>query len=128
MRYLIDVNIVLAVLLEAHTEHHRAEKWLAGLAATDEVVLCPHVELGFLRVALAGKYLVDLTLAKRVLAGFVPGKARLGFVADASRVVDLPAWVKTPAAIADGHLMNVATAYGAKLATLDKGIPGAVVI
>ena len=128
MKYLIDVNIALAVLITGHTEHRRAEKWLVSLSATDEVLLCPHIELGFVRVALLGKYIPEMATAKKVLAGFVPGKAKLGFVSDSSRVKDLPTWVKTGAAIADGHLLNVAEAHGAKLATMDEGIPGAFVI
>lgn len=128
MKYLIDVNIALAALITGHSEHARAEKWLGGLAPTDEVLLCPHTELGFVRVALLGKYINEVATAKKVIAGFVPGKARLAFVSDGSRVKDLPGWVKTAVAVADGHLLNVAEAHGARLATMDEGIPGAFVI
>lgn len=128
MKYLIDVNIALAALIAGHSEHERAEKWLGGLAVSDEVLLCPHVELGFVRVALLGKYINEMATAKKVIAGFVPGKARLVFVPDASRAKDLPPWVKKAAAVADGHLLNVAEAHGARFATMDEGIPGAWVI
>jgi predicted nucleic acid-binding protein len=37
----------------------------------------------------------------------------------------LPAYVKTPAQLTDGHLIALAAAHGAKLATLDSKIPGA---
>lgn len=128
MKYLIDVNIALAALIAGHSEHERAEKWLGGLAVSDEVLLCPHVELAFVRVALLGKYINEMATAKKVIAGFVPGKARLVFVPDASRAKDLPPWVKKAAAVADGHLLNVAEAHGARFATMDEGIPGAWVI
>ena len=128
MKYLIDVNIALAALIAGHSEHGRAEKWLGGLAVSDEVLLCPLVELGFVRVALLGKYINEMATAKKVIAGFVPGKARLVFVPDASRAKDLPPWVKKAAAVADGHLPNVAEAHGARFATMDEGIPGAWVI
>ncbi|MEY2879469.1 MAG: hypothetical protein RLZZ15_1849, partial [Verrucomicrobiota bacterium] len=40
----------------------------------------------------------------------------------------LPAWVQTPAQTTDGHLLALAARHGAKLATLDTGIPGALLI
>ena len=40
----------------------------------------------------------------------------------------LPAWVQTPAQTTDGHLLALAAKHGAKLATLDTGIPGALLI
>ncbi len=66
MKYLIDVNIALAALIAGHSEHGRAEKWLGGLAVSDEVLLCPLVELGFVRVALLGKYINEMATAKRL--------------------------------------------------------------
>ena len=40
----------------------------------------------------------------------------------------LPAWVQTPAKTTDGHLLALAAKHDAKLATLDTGIPGALLI
>ena len=40
----------------------------------------------------------------------------------------LPAWVRTPAQTTDGHLLALAQAHAARLATFDAGIPGATLI
>jgi hypothetical protein len=56
--------------------------------------------------------------------------SRIGFafVADALDASRLPRWVKTPKQVTDGHLVQLAKANGAVLATLDRNIPGAFVI
>jgi len=49
----------------------------------------------------------------------------LEFLPDGSDISALPAWVRSPAQTTDGHLVQLANANGAVLATLDAGIPGA---
>jgi hypothetical protein len=50
------------------------------------------------------------------------------FIADDHDVSHLPAWVKAPKQTTDGHLVKLASANGAVLATLDSKIPGAYFI
>jgi hypothetical protein len=50
------------------------------------------------------------------------------FLADSNDISALPAWVKSPAQTTDGHLLQLASANGAVLATLDERIPGAFLI
>jgi hypothetical protein len=38
------------------------------------------------------------------------------------------AWANSPAQVTDGHLLQLAIAHGAVLATLDERIPGALLI
>jgi hypothetical protein len=52
----------------------------------------------------------------------------LGFISDGNDISALPAWVKSPAQITDGHLVQLTSANGAFLATPDEGIPGAYLI
>jgi hypothetical protein len=52
----------------------------------------------------------------------------LEFLPDGNDISALPAWVKAPAQITDGHLLQLAKTNGAVLATLDTGIPGAYLI
>jgi hypothetical protein len=52
----------------------------------------------------------------------------LTFLSDGNDISALPAWVKSSAQITDGHLLQLASANEAVLATLDKGILGAFVI
>jgi hypothetical protein len=47
------------------------------------------------------------------------------FLADGHDISHLPAWVKTPKQTTDGHLLQLASANAAVLATLDEKIPGA---
>jgi hypothetical protein len=53
---------------------------------------------------------------------------RFELVADDHDLSNLPTWVKTPKQITDGHLLELARANGAVLATLDARIPGAYFI
>jgi len=43
-------------------------------------------------------------------------------------ISSLPQWAKSPAQTTDGHLVELAKAHSAVLATLDEGIPGAFLI
>jgi len=52
----------------------------------------------------------------------------LKFIADEHDVSHLPAWVRAPKQITDGHLSKLATANAAVLATLDESIPGSYLI
>jgi hypothetical protein len=49
----------------------------------------------------------------------------LTFVQDSHDISHLPAWVKTAKQTTDGHLLQLASANGAVLATLDEKIPRA---
>jgi hypothetical protein len=40
----------------------------------------------------------------------------------------LPAFARTPGKLTDGHLLELARKHGAMLATLDAGIPGALLL
>jgi hypothetical protein len=52
----------------------------------------------------------------------------LKFIPDEHDVSHLPAWVRAPKQIGDGHLRKLATANAALLATLDESIPGSYLI
>jgi len=52
----------------------------------------------------------------------------LEFLPDGCDISALPAWIKSPAQITDGHLVQLASTNGAVLATLDAGIPGAFLV
>jgi hypothetical protein len=52
----------------------------------------------------------------------------LAFIPDQHDVSCLPAWVRSPKQITDGHLSKLASANSAVLATLDESIPGSFLI
>jgi hypothetical protein len=74
-------------------------------------------------------YGLSVTQARTLLLGMKANAAQpLTFLSDANDISSLPAWVKSPAQTTDGHLLQLASANGAVLATLDEGIPGAFLI
>jgi hypothetical protein len=50
------------------------------------------------------------------------------FLGDGLDVSQLPNWVKTGNQTIDGHLIQLASAHNARLATLDVKVPGAFLI
>ena len=47
MKYLLDVNLLLAVIWENHSRHAEAFAWVEDKS----ILLCPLAELGFLRIS-----------------------------------------------------------------------------
>ena len=129
MIYLLDVNALLALAHDAHVHHQRAERWVATLRRADRLATCSVTELGFVRVAPQARLSPDLSAARDLLVRLA-GSTRPRFIrlADDLGAESLPAWVKTPAQTTDGHLVALAVARAARLATLDDGIPDSLVI
>lgn len=130
MRYLLDVNALVAFGHTDHLFHARVVKWAATVAGHDipEFATCPITELGFVRV-MSQVYGVSIVEAKALL-GAVKEYDGLDFefVADDHGASRLPSWVFGAKQTTDGHLLGLASANGCVLATLDEKIPGAFVI
>lgn len=131
MKYLLDVNVLVALGFVDHEFHEAAVRWVSTLGTEDSVLYTsPLTELGFLRVlSQAAEY--GLTVAEaRVLLGRVQASSPVPweFMADDQDASQLPSWVRTPKQVNDGHLAQLAKAKGAQLATFDRGIPGALLI
>lgn len=82
-----------------------------------------------MRVAPQARLSPDVVRA-RALLGLLKQSRRPVFIllADALGVDALPTWVTLPAQTTDGHLLALAAAHRALLATCDGGIPGAEII
>jgi len=132
VKYLLDVNALVALGFLEHEFHERVARWVRNLAVTGppELATCSITELGFVRV-----------LAQAPQYGFTVGQAcdllqrlkatrRVNFtlIPDAQDISHLPRWVKTAKQTTDGHLAQLADANGAILATLDRRIPHAFLI
>jgi len=132
MKYLLDVNVLVALGFLHHEFHERVARWIHGLASkgVPHLATCSITELGFIRVLVqAPQYGVTISQARDLLLRLKAAEAlRFTFIPDAHDVTHLPGWVKTAKQIADGHLAQLAKANGAMLATLDRGIPGAFLI
>lgn len=132
MKYLLDVNALVALGFLQHEFHERVARWMRHSASREvpEFVTCSITELGFIRVlAQLPQYDLTISQARTLLLRIKAGKSlRFTFIPDDHDVSHLPGWVRTPKQTTDGHLAELAKAHGAILATLDRGIPGALLI
>lgn len=129
-RYLLDVNALVALGFEEHEFFERVVTWVQGLrSGEDEFATCATTELGFLRVVALPQYVGSIEESKASLRR-LKSSSRIPFlfVTDDHGAEKLPGWVKMPKQVTDGHLVQLARAHGAVLATLDRNIPGAFVI
>jgi predicted nucleic acid-binding protein len=129
MKYLLDVNALVALGILHHEFHSRIASWLSSQRSA-KLLTCSITELGFVRiVAQAAEYGLSPRQARDLLLQMKAHQAlRLTFIPDANDISKLPAWVKTPRQTTDGHLFELAAANGAELATFDRGIPRAFLI
>jgi uncharacterized protein len=129
MRYLLDVNALVALGIFHHGFHDRANAWITSQEGAHWLT-CSITELGFARViAQTPDYGFTVQQARTLLLGLKKnGKLIFTFLPDGNDLSLLPAWVKTPKQTTDGHLVQLASANGALLATLDAGIPGGFLI
>jgi hypothetical protein len=129
MNYLLDVNALVALGFSHHEFHARVATWIRA-ARFPPLATCSITELGFVRVlAQAPGYGLTVLQARTLLDRMKRSRAvSHTFIPDDQDISRLPAWVKTPKQITDGHLVQLAGAHGAVLATLDERIPGAFVI
>lgn len=129
MRYLLDVSALIAYGFRRHDFHDRVGAWIRS-RKVDRFLTCSITELGFVRVlGNIRTYGMDVAHAKSMLQELKAWKAfPLEFISDENDISFLPNWVKSPAQTTDGHLVQLAIAKDAILATLDEGIPGAFLI
>jgi toxin-antitoxin system PIN domain toxin len=133
VRYLLDVNTLVAWGWSDHTEHERAAAWIGAARKRRGVKLCTSAipELGFVRVSMqrsGGR--ITVREAAETLAGMLSslGKAHL-FLPDArSSTTHWPAWCRQSPQTTDAHLLQLAASHGTELATMDAGTPGAFLI
>ena len=132
MKYLLDVNSLLAFGVLDHEFHGRVAKWIASLAekGIPEVASCSITELGFVRVlGQAQQYGSSVPEARSLLLELKNNKhIHWSFIPDEHDISHLPKWAKSPGQTTDGHLVVLAKANAAVLATLDRRIPGAFFI
>src|SRR6478672_5320561 len=118
MIYLLDVNALVALGFINHEFHSRLASWVQAHNAPS-LASCSITELGFVRVlAQAPAYGFTVTQARALLLRLKEAPtAPLKFLPDEHDVSHLPAWVRAPKQITDGHLSKLASANSAVLAT-----------
>ncbi len=132
MRYLLDVNALIALGFMEHSFHDRVAQWVRNLVrkGRPDLATCALTELGFVRVlAQTTQYGFTVSEARTLLLRMKAGRhLKLAFIGDDRDISHLPAWVKTAKQTTDGHLAELARANGAILATLNERISGAFLI
>jgi predicted nucleic acid-binding protein len=130
MRYLLDVNTLVALGHTLHVHHERAGRWLQSvLPAAENLASCAITELGFVRVSVQSGLQPDVSAARLALARLkASSPAPFVLCPDDLGADRLPKYVNKPAELTDGHLLELARAHGAQLVTLDCKIPGALLI
>ncbi len=132
MNYLLDVNVLVAWGWSDHVDHERTAKWIGAARRKKATKLMTSAipELGFVRVSVqrtGGR--VTVAESTETLAGMVAALgARHVLLADDQAARQFPERCSSASRTTDAHLLDLAAAHGAKLATLDTGIPGAFLI
>jgi toxin-antitoxin system PIN domain toxin len=131
-RFLLDVNVLLALLDPQHVFHGAAHRW-AEREGGARWLTCPLVQNGALRVASQPAYSGQLGTAsdvRDVLAAFC-ADARHEFCPDDVSLLDAAHLARpellTPSRVTDLYLLALARRHGAHLATFDRRIPAAAV-
>ena len=130
MRYLLDVNALVAFGHTEHQFHARIVGWAAKTVYENipEFVTSPITELGFVRI-MSQAYGATIVEAQSLLRGLIEFEGLdFKFIEDNLDASRLPAWVTGAKQTTDGHLLELAKANVCVLATLDARIPGAFVI
>ena len=132
MIYLLDVNVLVGLGYETHSLHIRSKSWIAdayGMAGGVQFATCSVTEMGFVRVA-TGKdtqLSPDVPSARRDLARLKKHWS-IVLLNDSLGADYLPIWAHKPEHVTDGHLLALAKYHNAELATLDRGIRGAILL
>lgn len=130
MRYLLDVNALIALGHTAHEFHPRMADWAKDLSihSVPEFATTPITELGFVRIV-SHVYSITIEDSKLVLQELKDEtNYNFRFIEDGQDASLLPSWVIYSKQTTDGHLVELAYANGCVLATMDEGIPGAFII
>jgi hypothetical protein len=132
-RFLLDINVLIALIDPAHVQHDRAHEWFAA-SGKEAWATCPLTENGVLLIVGHARYpnspgtpaaVAELMAGLRALPGhqFWPDDLSLfddRFVHTA-RLLD-------SVQVTDSYLLGLASAHGGKLATFDRRLVTSAVV
>lgn len=128
IRYLLDTNVLIALLWPRHTDQAKARSWFKT-KALKSFATCSLTQSGFLRITSTPSLIGErytLNEARLLLRDFVawPGHAfwptEIDFFAASA---PFERRMYGPKQITDAYLLGLARHHGGKLATLDKAMP-----
>lgn len=124
-RYLLDVNVLIALIDPAHVQHEQIHGWF-GRVGRKAFATCPITENGLLRIVGHPKYPNSPGPPSTVAGALaairgLPGHA---FWPDSISLVDSsladPALLSTHSRVTDSYLLALACANKGQLATMDR--------
>lgn len=125
--WLLDTNLLVALLWPAHEFHHAAQEWF-GKNQRAGWATCPITQSGFVRVVsnpLFSRDAVSPREASERLAANL-GAARHRFVpasiSFAEAVLPFAARLRGHQQVTDAYLLGLAVHHGLRLATFDRGV------
>ena len=130
MRWLLDVNVLIALAHQGHADHPRVIRWFASLMGSEaRLGTCAITEVGFVRVSIQASFENNAPDAAETLRG-LKDSSRIPFdlIPDSLGADRLPSYVLGARQVTDGHLLELAKESSMQLATMDKSIPGAYLI
>lgn len=130
MKWLLDVNTLVALAHQGHADHLRVIRWFASLMDSGaRMATCAITEVGFVRVSIQAGFENNAPDASETLRG-LKDSSRIPFdlIPDSLGADRLPSYVLGARQVTNGHLLELAKEFSMKLATLDKGVPGAYLI
>lgn len=123
--FLLDVNVLIALIDPAHVQHDPAHRWF-GRVGQKAFATCPITENGLVRIVGHPKYpnspgppsvVLESLVAIRRLAGHHFWPDHLSIADDEFFAPDL---LSTHARVTDSYLLAIARANGGRLATMDQ--------
>ena len=133
IRYLLDINVLIALLDPAHVQHDRAHKWF-GERGYKAWATCPLTENGVLRIVGHPRY-PNSPGSPAAVAGLFASFRRLPgheFWPDDVSLFDRehvePARLLDSAHVTDSYLLALARAHGGQLASFDQRLVTTAVI
>lgn len=130
MKWLLDVNTLVALAHQGHADHLRVIRWFASLMDSGaRMATCAITEVGFVRVSIQAGFENNAPDASETLRG-LKDSSRIPFdlIPDSLGADRLPSYVLGARQVTNGHLLELAKEFSMQLATLDKGVPGAYLI
>jgi toxin-antitoxin system PIN domain toxin len=125
--YLLDTNVLIALLWPSHAQHDRAVKWFARHRGKTWAT-CPLTETGFVRIVSNPAFSRD-AVTPREAAGVLAANAAAKdhqFWPDEEPFVEAAAFAGTRLVghqqVTDAYLLGLALRRGGMLATLDERI------
>jgi uncharacterized protein len=123
--FLLDVNVLIALIDPSHVSHESAHAWFSSEGRRDWAT-CPITENGLVRIISNPKYpnaVVTPADALALLGRLVSLPGQVFWPDDVSlrdAALFEPDGMAAAGQVTDGYLLGLAVAHGGKLATLDR--------